>query len=240
MTSPPDDGAGDSAIHVAPPLFADVRSVSYFTIIPDSPCDNYTPEWHTGNIYDLPHSPAQLLRLPCAPARNGSTTTYHIFASGDYEIRLFGDPVDIEGQEMPIQRLKLHFEFEDMDGGPVILEPQTDIVPDFVDGWALAANGALGIGVKAINGWWRVTNVTASDPVSSRSGVNYKSNCITGTLAKPRISYISAEPISVQSYTDTITTGCAILRRLYFCSNHTRGSKSTSSGENDPEHSYFE
>jgi len=85
--------------------------------------------------------------------------------SGDYEIRLFGDPVDVEGQQTPIQKLQFDFKFQEDDASLLVLEPQMDVIPEFVGGWTLAADGALGIGVKSMDGWWEVVNVSSSSSV---------------------------------------------------------------------------
>lgn len=39
-------------------------------------------------------------------------------------------------------------------GERAALVPTHDVVPDFVDGWALGT--ALGVGVKSVAGWWTV------------------------------------------------------------------------------------
>jgi hypothetical protein len=149
----------------SPALLVDIQHASFFTIIPDSIPTNYTPIWHSGNIYGLPNSPSHLIELPCLPSQS-QPTKYHVFVSGDYEIRLFGDPLDIEGQETPIQRLFVKLSIINH-APPIQLEPQLDVIPDFIGGWALAHNGTMGIGVKNSNeGWWEIA--IAPDLISVR------------------------------------------------------------------------
>jgi len=156
---------GEAEVLCPPLLVTDVRQVSFFSIVPDNFPANYTPKWHTGNIYNLPGSPAQLVELPTPPSRF-QATKYHVFASADYEIRLFGDPLEMEGQETPIQRL--FFKFSMKDCVPAVhLEEQLDVIPEFVDGWALSVNGMMGIGLKnGDEGWWEVTAVSHHTSVS--------------------------------------------------------------------------
>ena len=160
--TPPGEYNGDPVS--VPALIADVRSASYFSIIPDTPNVNHIPRWHAGNIYNLPNTPSQVIQLPTAP-KSRNSTTYHLIVSGDYEIRLFGDPVDVEGQQTPIQKLQFDFKFQEDDASLLVLEPQMDVIPEFVGGWTLAADGALGIGVKSMDGWWEVVNVSSSSSV---------------------------------------------------------------------------
>jgi hypothetical protein len=187
--TPPDEYDGDPLL--VPTLIADVRSASYFSIIPDERNVDHSPQWHAGNIYNLPNTPSQAIQLPTTPkARN--STTYHLIASGDYEIRLFGDPVDIEGQQTPIQKLQFNFKFLENDTSPLVLEPQMDIIPEFVGGWTLAAEGALGIGVKAIDGWWEVVDISSSSSVGLIH-LNYSvSSHIAGVQSELRIQALSA------------------------------------------------
>jgi hypothetical protein len=160
--TPPGEYDGDPVS--VPALIADVRSASYFSIIPDTPNVDHTPQWHAGNIYNFPNNPSQVIQLPTTP-KAGHSTTYHLIVSGDYEFRLFGDPMDVEGQQTPIQKLQFDFKFQENNTSPLILEPQMDVIPDFVGGRALADDGALGIGVKAVDGGWEVVKVSSSSSV---------------------------------------------------------------------------
>lgn len=187
--TPPDEYDGDPDL--VPTLIADVRSASYFSIIPNEPNVGYSPEWHAGNIYNLPNTPSQVIRLPTTP-KSRNSTTYHLIVSGDYEIRIFGDPVDVEGQQTPIQKLQFNFKFQENNTSPLVLEPQMDVIPEFVGGWTLAAEGALGIGVKAIDGWWEVVNVSSSSSV----GLIYLDSLVfshlVGVHSELRIQALSA------------------------------------------------
>ncbi len=40
-------------------------------------------------------------------------------------------------------------------------EPTQDVICDFVDGWAFG--NALGIGIRSVDGWWTVKEVTFED-----------------------------------------------------------------------------
>ncbi|CDO76522.1 hypothetical protein BN946_scf184750.g2 [Trametes cinnabarina] len=66
---------------------------------------------------------------------------YDIFVSGDYEIRLFGDPRH-DGESVPKLSITLTVDIE---------QP---------DGWAFG--DALGVGVTAHDGWWTMQNLTFS------------------------------------------------------------------------------
>ena len=90
------------------------------------------------------------------------TTVFDLFVSGDYEIRLFGDPVTIEGQPTPVQRLGIQLGFlSTSDPLPVILEQHLDVIPDFVDGRIFSATKAFGIGLKSTSGWWCTDTVVS-------------------------------------------------------------------------------
>lgn len=155
--TPPADYQGEA--YKVPTLRADIKFASYFALIPSEPPLPFAPAWHTANIYNLPKSPVQLVPFPTHPTPNQSTT-YHIVASGDYEVRLFGDPMDVEGQPTPIQRLSFDFSLGGSQRDEIVLDHHLDIVPEFVGGWALAADGALGVGVRADDGWWEVSDIT--------------------------------------------------------------------------------
>ncbi|KAJ3937435.1 MAG: hypothetical protein NXY57DRAFT_1045445 [Lentinula lateritia] len=122
---------------------------SYFTII-SSNSTGKVPRWYAGNIYDMEHALPRVVELPEAPSFD-KPTTYDIFVSGDYEIRLFGDPRVQRNSDIPAQTIKLEVEV-DIDIEQVVWEPTQDVVPDVVSGWTFG--DAIGIGLRARDGWW--------------------------------------------------------------------------------------
>ncbi|KAJ2916870.1 hypothetical protein MD484_g3582, partial [Candolleomyces efflorescens] len=82
-----------------------------------------------------------------------STGEYQLFVSGDYEIRLFGDPLAQQGTDAPSLRIKLDVAFEEPDA--LIRETSQDVVCDFVDGFAFGS--AIGIGLRSTTNWMTVT-----------------------------------------------------------------------------------
>lgn len=71
------------------------------------------------------------------------------------QIRLFGDPQD-NNQETPTLRIKVAVTAEEKQK-TVVREQSHDVVCDFVDGFALG--DALGVGLRAIDGWWEVDGI---------------------------------------------------------------------------------
>ncbi|KAH7877813.1 uncharacterized protein C8R40DRAFT_1159305 [Lentinula edodes] len=122
---------------------------SYFTII-SSNSTGKVPRWYAGNIYDMERALPRVVELPEAPSFD-KPTTYDIFVSGDYEIRLFGDPRVQRNSDTPAQTIKLEVEL-DIDIEQVVWEPTQDVVPDVVSGWTFG--DAIGIGLRARDGWW--------------------------------------------------------------------------------------
>jgi hypothetical protein len=161
LTPPPDS---DST--ATPPRFlvADVRQASFFALIPATVPANYTPSWHNGNIYNLANSPTHVVELPDPPALH-QPTTFHLIVSGDYEIRLFGDPMDLNDQETPVQRLHIDLGFEEVRDAMVVVESKLNVVPDIVDGWMLSENGSIGVGIRSLEGWWEATSVESASEV---------------------------------------------------------------------------
>ncbi|KAJ3806599.1 hypothetical protein F5876DRAFT_90994 [Lentinula aff. lateritia] len=124
---------------------------SYFTII-SSNSTGKVPRWYAGNIYDMERALPRVVELPEAPSFD-KPTTYDVFVSGDYEIRLFGDPRVQRNSDVPAQIIKLEVEF-DIDIEQVVWEPTQDVMPDVVSGWTFG--DAIGIGLRARDGWWSV------------------------------------------------------------------------------------
>ncbi|CAG8609159.1 1550_t:CDS:2 [Acaulospora colombiana] len=162
--SPP-PGAGPE-VQVPTSIIANIRQASFFAIIPEEQYPNYTPKWHNGNIYDLPNSPDQIIELPNLPDTS-KTTIYHIVISADSEIRLFGDPLDVNGQEAPIQRIMIDFLISPNNPDPTVsINSELSVAPDFIDGWALS-EGVFGIGVVSHNSWWEVSTIHINSIVRS-------------------------------------------------------------------------
>lgn len=141
-----------------PMLQAELRQVSFFAISPEITA-NHTLKWHAGNIYDLARAPMGVMPFPTAPKCN-ETTVYHIFASLDYEIRLFGDPLDVEKSEAPIHRSSLKFSTIDPSDG-IRREPKLDLIPDLVDGW-LFSEGFIGLGFMCGNQSWELASIEST------------------------------------------------------------------------------
>ncbi|KAJ3842899.1 hypothetical protein F5878DRAFT_348438 [Lentinula raphanica] len=141
----------------SPPPYIRVQLVggSYFTIIA-SDSANKTPRWYSGNIYDMERALPRVIDLPEAPSLD-EPTTYDIFVSGDYEIRLFGDPRIQHDSETPVQTIKLQVDFDDVGGDDIVRESTKDVIPDVLSGWTFG--NAIGIGLRARNSWWSVQDV---------------------------------------------------------------------------------
>ncbi|KAJ7632248.1 hypothetical protein FB45DRAFT_744737 [Roridomyces roridus] len=131
-----------------PRLLADLVQGSYVAILPESPSS--PPEWHAGNIYDMQRTLPRAIELPSPPSMT-SPTTYHVFISGNYEIRLFGDPK----RGPPTQSIKLAISAE-KPSQSIKLEQSQDVICDFVDGYAFG--DAIGVGLRSLGGWWTVTS----------------------------------------------------------------------------------
>jgi hypothetical protein len=110
----------------------------------------------------MPNMPNQIVPYPAEVAID-QTTIFDLYVSGDFEIRLFGDPVIVEGQHIPIQRLIFQLDFLATSGSlPVLLEQQLNVIPDFVDGRIFSATQTFGIGLKTASGWWCTDAVVLS------------------------------------------------------------------------------
>ncbi|TFK46034.1 hypothetical protein OE88DRAFT_1729383 [Heliocybe sulcata] len=143
-----------------PKLVARLQQGSFFTILPalNSNETRPTPEWHYGNIYAMGGDPPQTVTLPVSPSRT-EATVYDIFVSGDYEIRLFGDPSAYES-DVPV--LSIDFSLEVHPPDEIIHVRSQDVSCDFVDG--VPFGNTLGIGVHSTSGWWILEHVEALSP----------------------------------------------------------------------------
>ncbi|KAH9946364.1 uncharacterized protein BXZ73DRAFT_37690 [Epithele typhae] len=149
-----------------PRLLVNLLQGSLFTIRPSSDYAGFVPEWHAGNIYMIHRAAPNTISLPVPPSLD-SPTTYDFFLSGDYEIRLFGDPRhDTSSNGVPKLSITVTFEIEDPNAvpEPVVRDTSHDVACDFVGGWAFGE--ALGIGLQSKHGWWTVVDVVSTDAIS--------------------------------------------------------------------------
>ncbi|CAK5279385.1 unnamed protein product [Mycena citricolor] len=142
---------------IMPQLLVQLIQGSYFSIV--SPDDPAPAEWHAGNIYALERTLPKTVQLPTAPSLT-APTTYEIFVSGDYEIRLFGDPKEAA----PTQSIRVSVDLETPSGiEPLKIESSQNVVADFLDGYSFG--NALGLGVRNVDTkWWNVTSVLLFAP----------------------------------------------------------------------------
>ncbi|KAF5324468.1 hypothetical protein D9611_004528 [Ephemerocybe angulata] len=119
-------------------------------------------KWYAGNIYDISGSLPQIVELPLS-----RTGEYQLFISGDYEIRLFGDPVTQEGSDVPVQKIILDLQIEDIDEVGYALEPAQNVICDFVDGYAFG--DSIGIGLRNTGESW--ISVDAAKTVGLPAGL---------------------------------------------------------------------
>jgi len=72
-----------------PNLLVELKRGSFFTIVPaDAEWGqehSFVPEWYSGNIYEVDGAPSHLVTLSTVPSVR-STTVYHLYVSGDYEV----------------------------------------------------------------------------------------------------------------------------------------------------------
>jgi len=145
---------------LVPHLLVRLSQGSYFTILPSAgnsiERSSWAPEWYSGNIYDIERALPQVVNLPIPPLST-NPTKYEIYLSGDYEIRLFGDPKP-QGKETPVQTIRFSVEIQ-VPVAQYVREPSQDVICDFMDG--IAFGDALGIGIRCIAGWWTVLDVAA-------------------------------------------------------------------------------
>ncbi|KAI0048234.1 hypothetical protein FA95DRAFT_1540157 [Auriscalpium vulgare] len=144
---------------VIPNLLVQLRQGSFFTVVPGAdhaPPSDFVPEWYSGNIYAMGVT-AHLVRLP-VPLSTDLPTTYSIYVSGDYEVRLFGDPRDL-GSETPVLDVfvSAHLEYPRQ---LLVHEPARDVLCDFVEG--LAFGDVFGVGLRSLSGWWTLSSVSLS------------------------------------------------------------------------------
>ncbi|KAH8108461.1 hypothetical protein DFH11DRAFT_1632998 [Phellopilus nigrolimitatus] len=136
-------------------LLVDLKQGSFFTFIPrESNERTFFPEWHTGNIYAMLRSGPSSVELP-GTMNADRPATYDFFVSGDYEIRLFGDPRDY-GEETPTLKISVSVSVEEK-RNDIIRQVSHDVVCDFVNGYAFG--NALGVGIRSLDSWWAVEDI---------------------------------------------------------------------------------
>ncbi|KAI9466043.1 hypothetical protein BJY52DRAFT_1112744 [Lactarius psammicola] len=174
---PPKSDSDSQTPPTVPSLLLQIKRGSFFALIPtDVENHVFIPEWYSGNIYEADYAPSHLVRFPTVPSPV-SPTVYHLYISGDYEIRLFGDPRDT-GSEVPALSISVNV---CLDSPTVAMrrEASRDVVPDFVDGFAFG--DALGIGLRCMSASsWTVTTLSSS--TESRHAVSRKAFGITLSL----------------------------------------------------------
>ncbi|KAI0005870.1 hypothetical protein BJV74DRAFT_761059, partial [Russula compacta] len=159
---PPRSGSDSKLSPAALKFLLELKRGSFFTVVPaDVEWEqrrDFVPKWYSGNIYDVHSGPPHLVKLPTIPSA-GSPTVYHLYVSGDYEIRLFGDPEEA-GSQAPTLSISVRAYFE----SPSInfrRETSSDIAPDFVEGFAFG--DALGVGLRCLSkSWWTITALSPS------------------------------------------------------------------------------
>ncbi|KAF9475666.1 hypothetical protein BDN70DRAFT_996247 [Pholiota conissans] len=150
-----------------PNVLVELKQASYFMFRPQEyDRSTFTPRWFAGNIYNLVHALPHVVPLPVPPSTT-QPTKYDIFVSGDYEIRLFGDPL-VNHSEVPVQKLSIHIQPQD-ENIQIVHQQSQDVVCDFVDGYAFG--NVIGIGIQSSNRWWTIKNVSLNRPTN---GVNIK------------------------------------------------------------------
>lgn len=84
------------------------------------------------------------------------------------QIRLFGDPSH-SGTQVPTLSISLSVDIETTSETfvPIIRAPDHNISCDFVGGWAFG--DTIGVGVRSLDGWWTVIDVS---PAAIISGVS--------------------------------------------------------------------
>ncbi|TFK42788.1 hypothetical protein BDQ12DRAFT_293178 [Crucibulum laeve] len=156
LTIYPPAGSSPELIISPPQIRVHLKQGSYFTILPFSDAQSgIIPEWYAGDIYAMERAIPRAVSLPSGPSTT-SPTKYKILISGDYEIRLFGDP-RARNSEIPVQEITVTAEVDSI-YEDIIHEPAQDIVCDFIDGYAFG--DSIGVGIRVTSGWWTVTKVS--------------------------------------------------------------------------------
>ncbi|KAI0028355.1 hypothetical protein K488DRAFT_89825 [Vararia minispora EC-137] len=159
---PPSTDESSALLSQEPQLSVKLLQGSFFSLLPTESHPSRTmhiPQWYSGDVYATGALPS-LLRLPVAPARD-QPTSYDLYISGDYEIRLFGDPRS-SGTETPTLNISLEVQLASS-SEHVVHETTLDVLCDFVDGYAFG--DAIGIGIRSTAGWWTVSGARLIRPI---------------------------------------------------------------------------
>ncbi|THH05576.1 hypothetical protein EW145_g4691 [Phellinidium pouzarii] len=172
-----------------PPLriLVELKQGTFFSILPKEALESFSPEWHVGNVYDLLGAAPNSVELPGTLSVNKSTT-FDFFVSGDYEIRLFGDPRD-NSEEDPTLKLNVSVSLDERRNA-VVRQDFRDVVCDFVDGYAFG--DVLGVGLRSLDGWWTVEGIQVPVNSTKELGLSIHSR---QTIAPSQIRVI---PISIK------------------------------------------
>ncbi|KAF9557681.1 hypothetical protein CPC08DRAFT_774315 [Agrocybe pediades] len=147
--------ANSSVSRAIPQLLVNIKQGSYFTLRPRfGDVQSFTPVWYAGNIYDIERALAHVVDFPAPPSFD-TPSEYDLYISGDYEIRLFGDPRSYQS-EVPIQSLTIDIHVKEDDLPFVHVKP-LDVPVEFMSGYAFG--DALGIGLQSAAEWWTVAGV---------------------------------------------------------------------------------
>lgn len=160
-----------------------LRQASYFTLRPmNYKNSSFHPVWYAGNIYDLERTLPQIVPLSVTNS-TPEPIQFDLFVSGDYEIRLFGDP-HAQNSEVPTLVINMDVAVNPTTN-QVIHEPSQDVICDFVGGYSFGE--AIGVGVRASTGWWTVVDVALGDKISAE---NIKIRLLCTTQIAPSQSRI--------------------------------------------------
>ena len=144
----------------SPVLQVTLKQGSYIAIL-ERDRDSVTGDvaWNEGDIYAQSNSP---LRIPLAALlRRREPTTFDVFISADYEIRLFGDPQSDEGRSEPVTRVCLDVS---------VISPAMPLfdadftVPDVLDGWLLG--DTIGLKIQNTDHWKTLDDLSCDFDVS--------------------------------------------------------------------------
>jgi hypothetical protein len=101
---------------------------------------------------------------------------------------LFGDPRAYSAADTPVLSLNVTIEVENP-VEEVVWDSAQDVTCDFVDGFAFG--DAFGIGLRSVDGWWTVKNVTFASDKSDVRGVflNHAYDPLSNLLRAPHFIF---------------------------------------------------
>jgi hypothetical protein len=109
----------------------------------------------------MPNTPKQIVPYPAEVAID-QTTVFDLYVSGDFEIRLFGDPVIVEGQHIPIQRLIFNSTFWLRVVRCLFYWSNNSMYTRLRRRVDILGTQAFGIGLKSVSDWWCTDTVVSS------------------------------------------------------------------------------